>query len=82
MRLSAYAVQILSDARLIELSALELHRMYHRVFLIARLMTNLPHIAGSKEYESRAQSTDPLSGGVVEIFRTIVKYQAGIAQIF
>lgn len=82
MKLSAYAAQILSDARLIELSALDLHRMYRRIFLSEKLITNLPHISGSKEYESRAQSTDPLSGGVVEIFRTIVKYQAGIAQIF
>ena len=33
MKLSAYAAQILSDARLIELSALDLHRMYRRIFV-------------------------------------------------
>ncbi|CAG8556610.1 15952_t:CDS:10, partial [Acaulospora colombiana] len=39
-----------------------------------------PHRA--KEYESKAKSKDPLSGGSIEIFRTITHYYGGIGQIF
>jgi len=39
MKLSAYAVQILSDARLIDLSELELHRMSWPVFSFAKSIT-------------------------------------------
>ncbi|PVF99014.1 glycosyltransferase family 1 protein [Serendipita vermifera] len=39
-----------------------------------------PHRA--KEYESKAKSKDPVSGGSIEIFRTITHYYSGIGQIF
>ncbi|KAG8797604.1 hypothetical protein FRC16_008719, partial [Serendipita sp. 398] len=35
-----------------------------------------------KEYESKARATDPVTGGAIEIFRTITHYYGSIAQIF
>lgn len=35
-----------------------------------------------KEYESRAKATDPVTGGVIEIFRTVTHYYGSITQIF
>ena len=38
--------------------------------------------AGPKEYIHDPNFADPISGGVVEVFRSIVDFHAGIAQIF
>ena len=38
--------------------------------------------AGSKEYTHDPNFADPISGGVVEVFRSIVDFHTGIAQIF
>lgn len=62
LRLSAFAVQVLVEQKLLNINKLELHR--------------------AKEYESRARSTDPVTGGAIEIFRTITHYYGSIAQIF
>ncbi|KAJ1310549.1 hypothetical protein OPQ81_007279 [Rhizoctonia solani] len=36
----------------------------------------------TKEYETRKKATDPITGGSIEIMRTVTHYYAGIAQIF
>lgn len=36
----------------------------------------------SKEYPTKAEATDPISGGAAAILRTITNHYAGIAQIF
>lgn len=38
--------------------------------------------AGPKEYTHDPNFADPISGGVVEVFRSIVDFHTGIAQIF
>lgn len=35
-----------------------------------------------KEYDTQKLPTDPITGGVVEILRTVTHYYSGIAQIF
>jgi len=37
---------------------------------------------GPKEYTHDPNFVDPISGGVVEVFRSIVDFHAGLAQIF
>ncbi|KAG9102858.1 hypothetical protein FRC06_000972 [Ceratobasidium sp. 370] len=36
----------------------------------------------TKEYDTHKQATDPITGGSIEIMRTVTHYYAGIAQIF
>ncbi|KAG8726115.1 hypothetical protein FRC12_023691, partial [Ceratobasidium sp. 428] len=36
----------------------------------------------TKEYDTHKQATDPITGGAIEIMRTVTHYYAGIAQIF
>ncbi|CAE6514541.1 unnamed protein product [Rhizoctonia solani] len=36
----------------------------------------------TKEYETHKKATDPITGGSIEIMRTVTHYYAGIAQIF
>ncbi|CAE6479214.1 unnamed protein product [Rhizoctonia solani] len=36
----------------------------------------------TKEYETHKMATDPITGGSIEIMRTVTHYYAGIAQIF
>jgi hypothetical protein len=38
--------------------------------------------AGPKEYIHDPNFADPISGGVVEVFRSVVDFHAGLAQIF
>lgn len=37
---------------------------------------------GAKDYDTRKHVSDPITGGAVAIFSTVLNYQAGIAQIF
>ncbi|KAH7911918.1 glycosyltransferase family 1 protein [Hygrophoropsis aurantiaca] len=62
LKLSAFAAQVLVDARCFDMKELDLHR--------------------SKEYDSRKDITDPITGGGSAIFWTVTHYYAGIAQIF
>jgi sterol 3beta-glucosyltransferase len=39
-------------------------------------------LSGPKEYETRKNVTDPVTGGGSAIFWTVTNYYAGIAQIF
>ena len=39
-------------------------------------------VAGAKEYIHDPTFADPLSGGVVEVFRSVVDFHVGLAQIF
>jgi hypothetical protein len=45
-------------------------------------LSNETHIIGTKEYEPHKKATDPITGGSIEIMRTVTHYYAGIAQIF
>lgn len=36
----------------------------------------------TKEYDTHKKATDPITGGAIEIMRTVTHYYAGIAQIF
>ena len=38
--------------------------------------------AGAKEYIHDPNFADPISGGVVEVFRSVVDFHVGLAQIF
>jgi hypothetical protein len=69
----------LIDARQLELHTLDIHRPS-----IVPCNNNFYscHLAGTKEYETRKQVSDPVTGGVGAIFWTITHWYAGIAQIF
>lgn len=45
------------------------------------MLLNVSH-PGSKDYDTRKQVTDPVTGGASAIFWTITHYYAGIAEIF
>jgi sterol 3beta-glucosyltransferase len=51
--------------------------MEHKLLDIGKL-----ELHRAKEYDSKARSTDPITGGAIEIFRTITHYYGSIAQIF
>ncbi|KAJ6606176.1 UDP-Glycosyltransferase/glycogen phosphorylase [Mycena vulgaris] len=62
LKLSAFAAQVLVDAKLLDMSSLDQHR--------------------TKEYDTRKQVSDPVTGGASAIYWTVTHYYAGIAQIF
>ncbi|KAJ7118977.1 glycosyltransferase family 1 protein [Mycena epipterygia] len=62
LKLSAFAAQVLMDAKLLDISSLDPHR--------------------TKEYDTRKQVSDPVTGGASAIYWTVTHYYAGIAQIF
>ncbi|KAJ7778801.1 UDP-Glycosyltransferase/glycogen phosphorylase [Mycena maculata] len=62
LKLSAFAAQVLIDAKLLEVASLDLHR--------------------TKEYDTRKQVSDPVTGGASAIYWTVTHWYAGIARIF
>ncbi|KAG8976659.1 hypothetical protein FRB90_009096 [Tulasnella sp. 427] len=62
LRLSAFAAQILVEAKKIKFESLMPHR--------------------SKEFDTRKNIQDPITGGIGAIFWTITHYYLGIAEIF
>lgn len=80
VKLSAFAAQALADARQLDLKSLDPHRM--DIPFGSVIETSISFIPGSKEYETRKNVTDPITGGGSAIFWTVTNYYAGIAQIF
>lgn len=80
--MSSLSAQVLSDAKLLDIRSLDLHRTF--VFLNSPRfpLPMLTPALGSKEYDTRKKVSDPVSGGASAIYWTITHYYASIAQIF
>jgi len=80
MKLSAFAAQILADAKEIDMESLDLHRAFQPSILLAILSLNG---IGSKEYDSQGPGGPQYeTWGANAVFWTVTQSYAGISDFF
>jgi hypothetical protein len=80
LKLSGFAAQVLADAKLLDFSNLDPHRKTFLGPLIGAYIA-VENI-GTKEYDTRKEVSNPVTGGASAIYWTVTHWYGGIAQIF
>ncbi|KAG8898178.1 hypothetical protein FRC00_003165 [Tulasnella sp. 408] len=82
LRLSAFAAQILVDAKVIKYENLLPHRMSQKIEVSMDGNLNGRRSIGPKEFDTRKKIQDPITGGLGALFWTLTHLNMGVAEIF